>query len=69
MLDHNRLMLLQETCDNNAHELVGRLVPPVVERIVAQRLRESAREPNGLISKDMQAMRSDIAHLRQGKQK
>lgn len=62
----NITAVLQETCDSNAHELIGRLVPPVVERIVGQRLRESVREQGGLIHKDMQAMRSGIAHLRQG---
>ena len=58
---------MQEVCDNNAQELISRLAPPMVERIVSQRLRESVREQGGLIHKDMQAMRSDIAHLRAGK--
>ena len=58
---------VQEVCDNNAHELINRLAPPMIERIVAQRLRESVREQGGLIHKDMQSMRSDISHLRQGK--
>ena len=58
---------VQEVCDNNAHELINRLAPPMIERIVAQRLRESVREQGGLIHEDMQSMRSDISHLRQGK--
>ena len=39
----------------------------MVERIVAQRLKASVREQGGLIHKDMQSIRTDIAQLRQGK--
>ena len=46
--------------------MIDSLVPPMVERIVAQRLRESAREQGGLMYKDMLALRSDIAQLRRG---
>ena len=49
-----------------ARDMIDSLVPPMVERIVAQRLRESAREQGGLIYKDMLSLRSDIAQLRQG---
>ena len=49
-----------------ARDLIDNLVPPMVERIVAQRLRESVREQGGLIYKDMLSLRADLAHLRQG---
>ena len=58
--------VVQEVCESNAHELIGRLVPGMAERIVAQRLRESVKEQAGLIHKDLLAVHSDIAHLRQG---
>ncbi len=49
-----------------ARDMVDSLVPPMVERIVAQRLRESVKEQGGLIYKDMLSLRADLAHLRQG---
>lgn len=49
-----------------ARDMIDNLVPPMVERIVAQRLRESVKEQGGLIYKDMLSLRADLAHLRQG---
>ena len=49
-----------------ARDMVDSLVPPMVERIVAHRLRESVKEQGGLIYKDMLSLRADLAHLRQG---
>lgn len=49
-----------------ARDMVDDLVPPIIERIVAQRLRESVKEQGGLIYKDMLSLRADVAHLRQG---
>ena len=46
--------------------MIDDLVPPMAERIVAQRLKESVREHGGLIHKEMQSFRADIAQLRQG---
>lgn len=49
-----------------SRDMIGDLVPPMVERIVAQRLRESVKEQGGLIHKDMLSFRADLAQLRQG---
>lgn len=57
---------MQEVCEGEAQELIGKLVPGMVERIVAQRLRESVKEQGGLIHKDLLAVHADIAQLRQG---
>ncbi|DBA96228.1 hypothetical protein WJX82_006128 [Trebouxia sp. C0006] len=56
---------MQEACECMARDMIDNLVPPMVERIVAQRLRESVKEQGGLIYKDMLSLRADLAHLRQ----
>lgn len=49
-----------------SRDMIDNLVPPMAERIVAQRLRESVKEQGGLIHKDMLSFRADLAQLRQG---
>lgn len=49
-----------------SRDMIGDLVPPMAERIVAQRLRESVKEQGGLIHKDLLSLQADIAQLRQG---
>ena len=48
--------------------MIDDLVPPMAERIVAQRLRESVQQHGGIIHKEMQSFRADLALLRQGAQ-
>lgn len=62
----NASLLLQESFECMSHDMIDNLVPPMAERIVAQRLRESVREQGGVIHKDMTAFRADLAQLRQG---
>ena len=59
-------LLMQESLECMARDMIDSLVPPMAERIVAQRLRESVKEQGGLIHKDMLSLRADIALLRQG---
>lgn len=58
---------MQESFECVARDMLDSLVPPMAERIVAQRLRESVKEQGGLIHKNMLSLRADIAQLRQGK--
>ena len=59
-------LLLQESFECMSHDMIDNLVPPMAERIVAQRLRESVKEQGGVIHKDMTSFRADLAQLRQG---
>ena len=59
-------LLLQESFECMSRDMIDNLVPPMAERIVAQRLRESVKEQGGLIHKDMLSFRADLAQLRQG---
>ena len=49
-----------------SRDMIDNLVPPMAERIVAQRLRESVKEQGGHVHKDMLSFRADLAQLRQG---
>ena len=62
----NASLLSQESFECMTRDMIDNLVPPMAERIVAQRLKESVKEQGGLIHKDMLAFRADLAQLRQG---
>lgn len=49
-----------------SRDMIDDLVPAMAERIVAQRLRESLKEQGGILHKEVQGFRADIAQLRQG---
>lgn len=62
----NASLLLQESFECMSHDMIDNLVPPMVERIVAQRMRESVKEQGALVHKDILSFRADLAQLRQG---
>ncbi|KAL3162446.1 hypothetical protein ABBQ32_010113 [Trebouxia sp. C0010 RCD-2024] len=56
---------MQESFECMSRDMIDDLVPAMAERIVAQRLRESLKEQGGILHKEVQGFRADIAQLRQ----